>query len=151
MSMAMDCPIVIRHDSHALINDVQASLVASGTVSLEHAILGVPCVVLYKFSWLSHAILKAFIWPKIKAHCSGFVALPNILSKKQICPELLQNNASAGALQQAIRPLLVDSPERATLIEHFNHVRQLCQPKPGIFEAIAKDIMNSPTTNHTSG
>jgi lipid-A-disaccharide synthase len=151
MSTAMDCPVVIRHDSHALINDVQASLVASGTVSLEHAILGAPCVVLYKFSWLSHAILKAFIWPKIKTHCSGFVALPNILSKKQVCQELLQNDASSSALQQAILPLLVDSPERTRLVQQFNRVRQLCQPEPGIFEAIAKDIMDSPTTSHPSG
>ena len=44
-----EVPIEFMHDSRALIAEAHASMVASGTVSLEHALIGTPCVVISVF------------------------------------------------------------------------------------------------------
>ena len=61
---------------------------ASGTATLECAITNTPMAVVYKTSWLSWFIAKLVL--RIK-----FVSIVNILNKKEIVKEFLQNNASA--------------------------------------------------------
>ena len=58
----VNCHIV--RDSHALIAEASASIVTSGTVSLEHAIIGTPCVVMYRFYWLSYWVARLLILKK---------------------------------------------------------------------------------------
>lgn len=60
------------------------SIAASGTVTLELAIMGIPTIVLYKVS-----LINAFIARKILK--VGLIALPNIVLGKEIYPELTQN------------------------------------------------------------
>ena len=61
-----DATIELVHDSRQLISESYVSLVASGTVSLEHAIIGTPCVVMYKFSKLSYFIAAIIVLKKLK-------------------------------------------------------------------------------------
>ncbi|MBY0352938.1 hypothetical protein K2W90_01065 [Candidatus Babeliales bacterium] len=62
-----------------------------GTITLELALLGVPTIVTYKVSWLSHKILKTFVNPT-------YISLPNLLTGKDVCIELLQDECNATAL-----------------------------------------------------
>ena len=78
-----ELPIEFIHDSRALIAEAHASIVASGTVSLEHALIGTPCVVVYKLSKLSYALASLVVKKEIQENCHGFIALPNILAKKR--------------------------------------------------------------------
>jgi len=60
------------------------ALVASGSATLEAAILGVPTIVVYKVSPISYLVGKALV--KVK-----YVSLPNIIAEKEVFPEFIQH------------------------------------------------------------
>ena len=81
-------------------------LTASGTATLEAAILGKPMVILYKLSkdnWLEYQVVKN----RLPVH----IGLPNLLAGRRICPELVQDAATPDALAAEIIGLLLE-PER---------------------------------------
>jgi len=67
--------------------------VASGTATLETALLGVPMIILYKTSWLTAKLAKMLV------HLP-FIGLANIVAERRIVPELLQDEANAQRLLQ---------------------------------------------------
>jgi lipid-A-disaccharide synthase len=97
-----------------------AALVASGTAALELAILGLPMVVAYRASWLSHVQYRFMTRRDTKVRR---IALPNILAQADIVPELLQDDATPAALAAAVSPLLCDSPTRAAQLAAFATIR----------------------------
>ena len=82
------------------------ALAASGTVSLELAMAGVPHLIAYKVSPLTGAIARRLL--KIR-----FVNLLNILADEEIIPELLQENCTVDKVVDTLRQLLAH-PEQAT-------------------------------------
>lgn len=72
-------------------------LMASGTVSLEAALVKRPMVICYKFNLLTYYLAKALV--KLE-----WFSLPNLLTKKSLVPELLQNEVSP----EKIVPLVVE-------------------------------------------
>jgi lipid-A-disaccharide synthase len=87
----------------------RAALAASGTVTLELALSGVPMVVAYKVSKLEEQLKYLIKVPSI--------VLPNLILERNAIPELLQLDASPERLADALAPLLGDTPERAAQIE----------------------------------
>ncbi len=77
------------------------ALVASGTATLEAALIGCPVVIAYKMSKWSWRIMR-------KMGYLPWVGLPNILSERFVAPEFLQDDASPENLAQALNNLLVD-------------------------------------------
>ncbi|MBA94510.1 MAG: lipid-A-disaccharide synthase [Rickettsiales bacterium] len=75
-----------------LISKSSLSLVSSGTISLEHALLGVPHVVTYKFNPITYWVAQTF-FKKTLAKIP-FMSMPNMLLNKEVFPELLQENVS---------------------------------------------------------
>ena len=82
-----------------------AALAASGTVTLELGLSGVPMVVAYKVSPLEALILR----PLIKAHS---IVLTNLVLGENVIPELIQERCTPAALADALLPLLENSPQR---------------------------------------
>lgn len=80
-------------------------LTASGTATLETAMIGTPMVVMYVISKLNHAIMKRMI--RIKD-----IALVNIVAGRRIVPEFVQDAATPAALSDAVLTLL-DQPQQA--------------------------------------
>jgi lipid A disaccharide synthetase len=81
-------------------------LTASGTATLEAAILGKPMVILYRLSqdnWLEYQVVKN----RLPVH----IGLPNLLAGRRICPELVQDAATPEALAAEVIGLLLE-PER---------------------------------------
>ena len=78
-----------------------AVLLASGTATLEAALIKRPMVVTYRmaaFSW----------WLVTRLVKISFAALPNVLAGRSVVPELLQDAAVPEAMAAAIEPLLAD-------------------------------------------
>lgn len=92
-------------------------LVASGTATLEAALLKKPMVITYKVSRLSWFILKRLSY-------GPYVGLPNILCGKSIVPELLQNDAQPEKLAQALTQLLDDEDRRQDIASTFTQLHQ---------------------------
>ncbi len=72
---------------------------ASGTASLETALLKIPCVIFYKSSLISYLIFKIFSLTK-------YVGLPNIIMEQQIVPELLQSNFNTEKLYNEMTKII---------------------------------------------
>jgi lipid-A-disaccharide synthase len=76
---------------------------ASGTVTLESAIAGVPTIVAYKVSPISFAVGKLLV--KVP-----FVSLPNLILGREVFPEMLQGRANAVPLADAVLAWLLPKP-----------------------------------------
>lgn len=75
------------------------ALAASGTVSLELALLGVPMVVAYRGNPISAWIVKQMIQ-------IPYVSLPNIILQTHLIPEFLQENCTSDHIYQTLQPML---------------------------------------------
>lgn len=96
--------LLFGHADFAL-RAADVALVASGTATLEAAMLGCPQVVSYRVSKITYAIVRN----KIN---SRFVSLPNIIADDWCIPELLQNAATPEALVSAMTGLIDHEPMR---------------------------------------
>ena len=97
-----------------------AVLIASGTAVLEAALHKKPLVVSYKMAPLSFAIISRLV--KV-----SHVALPNLLAKKELIPELLQDDATPEALRIAMLKALTDQEYRKVLEKEFTVMHQELQ------------------------
>ena len=88
------------------------ALVKSGTSSLELAVAKVPMVVAYKVNWLSALIARYIIGLK------GYISIINILARKQIIPEFIQDKCNAENLSVALLNLMhKDSKRQISLVQ----------------------------------
>jgi len=93
------------------------ALLASGTATLEAALLKRPMVVAYRMGVLSWLLLRALVK-------TPFAALPNILAGRAVVPELLQQAATPAAMAAALRPLLAGEPAAARQLEAFESLHR---------------------------
>ncbi len=91
-------------------------LVASGTASLEAALLKRPMVITYRMNRLSWWLLKR------RAYLPH-VGMPNILAGERIVPELLQDDATPEKLAAALLELMNDKAGREKLDSRFEAIR----------------------------
>ena len=94
----------------AAFRSARAALAASGTVTLELGLAGVPMVVAYQVSWLEETVLQFLLTAKS-------FALPNLVLEAKPIPEFLQTQCTAQNLAAALALLLHDSPERAAQLK----------------------------------
>ena len=87
-------------------------LVASGTASLEAALLKRPMVITYRIGKWQYRLMKHMAY-------LPWVGLPNILCNEGIVPELLQDEATPENLADAIEGWLQDAPRRAAVEARF--------------------------------
>jgi lipid-A-disaccharide synthase len=95
----------------------RAALAASGTVTLELALAGVPMVAAYKVGALEVRILRALV-------TAPFVLLPNLILGEPAVPELIQEACTAQALTSALAPLLDETAERRAQLAALARVRE---------------------------
>ena len=91
---------VIQDEIYDVIGVSDAAIVASGTATLETALLETPMVVVYKVSPASYAIGRRFISVE-------HIALANIIAGRTIVPELIQDEATPERIADEIRDLIV--------------------------------------------
>jgi lipid-A-disaccharide synthase len=108
-----DVPItVIDGQSHAAMASADAVLVASGTASLEVALLKKPMVIAYKMMRASWHVMRHMAY-------QPWIGLPNILARDFLVPELLQDAATPQALADALWEQLHDARKRSSLRDRF--------------------------------
>ncbi|MBK8230396.1 MAG: lipid-A-disaccharide synthase [Candidatus Eisenbacteria bacterium] len=106
-----------------------AALVASGTVTVEAALLGIPTVVVYRTHPLTYAIARRLVRVP-------HIAMANLVAERRLYPELIQDDATPGAVADVLAPLLEPGPERAALLSGLEEVRRRLGP-PGAAERAA--------------
>ena len=126
--------IVTGEDAkHAAFRRAHVALAASGTVTLELALAGVPMVVAYRVDMFLRAMKPLF---QAKS-----IVLPNLIADENAIPELLDSDATPDKLAAALLPLLSESPERARQLAAFGTVAALMQQGEGTPSARAADIV----------
>ncbi|MEW5770045.1 MAG: lipid-A-disaccharide synthase [Pseudomonadota bacterium] len=98
--------------AHDALQAADCALIASGTATLEALLLDCPHVISYKVPWLTYQIMK-------RQALQPWVGLPNILARRDVVPEILQESATPEALAQALERLLRDEGARQAQIEEF--------------------------------
>jgi lipid-A-disaccharide synthase len=96
-------------DARAALFHARASVVASGTATVEAALIGNPFVVVYRVSPLTYAIAKRMV--KVP-----HVAMANLIAGKRVVPELIQDDFTAANIIEQLRPLLPDGPARESMM-----------------------------------
>jgi lipid-A-disaccharide synthase len=124
---------VLERKTYEVMAAADALLIASGTATLEAALLGTPMVVCYRVSRLTEAVARVMVrvpW------CS----LPNIVSGRAVVPEILQDELSGQRLALAAAHLLEDPVAATAQRAAFKDVRaQLGEP--GVGERVARAVL----------
>ena len=109
--------------SSALIRRSKLSLITSGTVALEHAILGTPCIASYRFSPITFWLAQVFFSERLKR--LPFMTLPNLMLKREVIPELLQSHMTADRLCEKALEFLENDQLVHTQKTGFNDCQNL--------------------------
>jgi len=120
------CPnLTVRlvEDARATLFHARASIVASGTATVEAALIGNPFVVVYRVSSLTYAIAKRVV--KVP-----HVAMANLIAGKRVVPELIQNDFTAANIIQQLELLLPDGPARESMIKDLGAIRGALNAHP---------------------
>lgn len=101
--------------AHDAMEAADVVIVASGTATLEAALLKKPMVITYRMPALSWQLLK-------RMRLQPYVGLPNILAGKFVVPELLQDDATPEKLAEATLNLLSDKDNLKLIQEEFARI-----------------------------
>lgn len=90
---------LIENSTYEVMKVSSLLIIASGTATLEAALLGTPMIIIYKVSWSSYLLGRMLV--KLE-----HIGLPNIVAGKKIIPELLQREVNSRGLYKEVQHLL---------------------------------------------
>ena len=94
----------------------RAGIVASGTATVEAAIMGTPFVMVYRVSPLTYALGK----PRVKV---PFFAMVNLIAGEEVVPELVQHKFTAGNVVAELNKVIPDGEARTRMMERLAAVK----------------------------
>jgi lipid-A-disaccharide synthase len=107
---------IVSGQTYDVVSCADLALVASGTATLETALLKVPMVIVYKLSLLSYAIGRLIVDVKN-------IGLVNIIAGKTIVPELIQKDASGKRIAEEALAILKNGEKRQEIIKELEAIR----------------------------
>ncbi|HVQ26446.1 MAG TPA: lipid-A-disaccharide synthase [Planctomycetota bacterium] len=110
-----------------------AGAVASGTASLESAIVGLPMVVVYRVAPLSYWIGRALVRVE-------HIALPNLVARRRVVPELVQADCTPARIAAEIERYLAAPAEASRVRAELGGIRRELG-RPGVFERAAEAVL----------
>jgi lipid-A-disaccharide synthase len=94
----------------------RAGIVASGTATVEAAIMGTPFVMVYRVSRLTYALGK----PRVKV---PYFAMVNLIAEEEVVPELVQQKFTAENIVLEMNRIIPDGDPRVRMIERLAAVK----------------------------
>ena len=128
--------IVFTHEhTYDLMGIARFALATSGTVVMEAALMGLPCIVLYRLSPVSYFIGRLLVHVK-------YFSLPNILLDEMAQPELLQDEANPERILSEARKFWTE-PGHASAVRA--RLKDACAllGEPGSSERVARRIVDA--------
>lgn len=124
---------VIRDQPHEVMAASDLLWAASGTATLQAAVIGTPTVLLYRTTWLTYRIARAVVQVP-------WIGLANLVAGRSIMPELIQDEATAERLAAEAGRLLSDHGARQAMKAAFKEVRAALG-QPGASRRAAEAIL----------
>lgn len=122
-------------NTYDLMQICHVALAASGTVTLETALMGLPTVLLYKVAPLTYGLGKLLVHIKM-------VGLPNIVAGREVIPEFIQGAANVDNVEDALEKLLSDNIYYTTMKKELAEVKELLG-QPGAVKRVAELIVQT--------
>lgn len=131
-----DLPVrIVQDDTYGVIRACDLILTASGTVTLEAAILGTPMIITNRVSFVSGKIGRKLI--KVK-----YIGLPNLIAGREVVPEFVQETAQAPLIAEEAVSLLKKPAGLVVQRKVFEKMR--CElGEPGISERVARLVLET--------
>ncbi|MBU6460055.1 MAG: lipid-A-disaccharide synthase [Proteobacteria bacterium] len=141
-SGALPRMVLMFGHAHEAMTAANVVLLASGTASLEAALIGKPMVIAYKMPCLSWLLLRR------KAYLP-WVGLPNILANETLVPEFLQKAATPTAVSEAVLSYLKDAEKADKIKSRFIQIHQeLRQDTANRAAGVVEKILSSKKKGH---
>lgn len=115
---------VVRGQAHRALEACDVALVASGTATLEAALLRRPMVITYVLSRMSYRIIR-------RKYNLPYVGQPNIICGEFVVPELIQGEATPANLAQALANILQSPRLRERIVARFERMRETLRRDSG--------------------
>lgn len=107
----------IEQNTYNAVAHSELAVVASGTATLETALLETPLIVVYRSSALNYCLIRPLI------HLDTF-GMVNLIAGEKIAPELIQFDMTPERLADTIRGLLQDQTARAIMKEKLKQIKR---------------------------
>jgi len=119
-----DSRIALVDESLPALHHSRAAIVASGTATVEAAMMSTPFVMVYRVTPLTYALGK----PRIKV---PYFAMVNLIAGGKIVPELVQDDFTPPNVNAELRKILPDGAARAAMLKGFDRAKSLLRsPDP---------------------
>jgi len=121
---ALEACLHLVPDALPALHVSRAAIVASGTATVEAALMNTPFVMVYRVSPLTYALGRSHV--KVP-----YFAMVNLIAGEKFVPELVQDNFGTTNVVDHLQPLLPDGPPRAAMLEGLARVRSLLHGPEG--------------------
>ena len=111
--------IIVKNKTYSVLKISELALVTSGTATLETAMLNIPQLVCYKTDWITYFLGKLLI--KIK-----WISLVNIIMKKEVVKEFVQNKITQKNLISEIDYLLLKN-KRKKILKDYKKLQKILE------------------------
>ncbi len=115
-------PIAFTSDARATLLHARAAAVASGTSTLEAALIGTPFTMVYQVAPLTWKLGRRLV--KVDRF-----AMVNLIAERDVVPELVQGDLTGQQVCAELRRIIPEGEARQTMVAGFHEVRQRLQPK----------------------
>ena len=120
----IEVPIRVVEDARATLYHARASVVASGTATVEAALMGNPFIAVYRLSKFSYAVASRLV-------DLPHVAMVNLVADKRIVPELIQEEFTAENVTGVLQPLLEETTSRLNMMNDLARIRWMLHWQAG--------------------
>ncbi|MGZ4831346.1 MAG: lipid-A-disaccharide synthase [Terriglobales bacterium] len=106
----------LETDARIVLSQARAAVVASGTATVEAALIGTPFVMVYRVTPLTWKLGRRLV-------SVPFFAMPNLIVGREVVPELVQDKFTPDDIVARLNEILVDGLARQTMLEGLKQVR----------------------------
>jgi lipid-A-disaccharide synthase len=124
---------VVHEHVYSTLKACRLAILSSGTATLETALLGVPMIAAYKVSAITYTVARRLV--KVP-----FIAMPNILTRELIVPELIQQEVTAENIASTAIEILKDGKRSDEMREKLSGIRHLLGPE-GALTQLARRVL----------
>ncbi len=124
--------VTLREQTYDAVSACDLALVASGTATLETAILGTPMVIVYQTNFFT-ALLSRFLIE------SEYIGLPNVIAGRRVVPEFIRWHFRPQTVADAAIEILGDAQRRTAIVAGLSEVRERLGT-PGASQRLAEHL-----------
>ncbi len=135
LAKVKDIPVKVGGDTAEVLEEADLAITSIGTVSLEAALMGVPCMAVYRVP------TTTYLFDKLFANKPRMTVVNNVL-EESVVPEFIQSEFGVSRIADEMRRLLTDSGARQAMLAKFAKLEEELG-QPGSVDRAADIILSA--------